>query len=53
MNKVTRCSHWVAFVLLLFIGISMIKVGEEEHVNADMDVKSMFYLQSQVLMHLQ
>ena len=44
-DKVTRYSHWVAFVLLLFIGISMIKEsGEEEHVNADMDVKSMFLL---------
>ena len=44
-DKVTRYSHWVAFVLLLFIGISMIKESrEEEHVNADMDVKCMLLL---------
>ena len=41
-DKVTRYSHWVAFVLLVFIGAGMIK--EEEHVNADMDIKSMFIL---------
>ena len=55
-DKVTRYSHWVAFVLLVFIGAGMIKetfcrfyqamerVKEEEHVNADMDIKSMFIL---------
>ena len=40
-----RYSHWVAFVLLVFIGAGMIKESkEEEHVNADMDIKSMFIL---------
>ena len=39
-DKVTRYSHWVAFVLLVFIGAGMIKESkEEEHVNADMDIK--------------
>ena len=41
-DKVTRYSHWVAFVLLVFIGAGMIK--ESKHVNADMDIKSMFIL---------
>ena len=44
-DKVTRYSHWVAFVLLVFIGAGMIKESkEEEHVNADMDIKSMLIL---------
>ena len=44
-DKVTRYSHWIAFVLLVFIGAGMIKESkEEEHVNADMDIKSMFIL---------
>lgn len=44
-DKVIRYSHWVAFVLLVFIGAGMIKESkEEEHVNADMDIKSMFIL---------
>ena len=44
-DKITRYSHWVAFVLLVFIGAGMIKESkEEEHVNADMDIKSMFIL---------
>ena len=44
-DKVTRYSHWVAFVLLVFIGAGMIlESKEEEHVNADMDIKSMFIL---------
>lgn len=44
-DKVTRYSHWVAFVLLVFIGAGMIKESkEEEPVNADMDIKSMFIL---------
>ena len=38
-DKVTRYSHWVAFVLLVFIGAGMIKESkEEEH------IKSMFIL---------
>ena len=44
-DKVTRYCHGVAFVLLVFIGAGMIKESkEEEHVNADMDIKSMFIL---------
>ena len=45
-DLVTRWSHWIAFVLLLFIGASMIKesFGNEEEVNADMSVKVMFLL---------
>lgn len=44
-DKVTRYSHWVAFVLLVFIGAGMIKESkEEEYVNVDMDIKSMFIL---------
>lgn len=44
-DKITRYSHWVAFVLLVFIGAGMIKESkEEEHINADMDIKSMFIL---------
>ena len=44
-DKITRYSHWVAFVLLVLIGAGMIKESkEEEHVNADMDIKSMFIL---------
>ena len=40
-----RYRHRVAFVLLVFIGAGMIKESkEEEHVNADMDIKSMFIL---------
>ena len=44
-DKVTRYSHWVAFVLLVFIGAGMITESkEEEPVTADMDIKSMFSL---------
>ncbi len=44
-DKITQYSHWIAFTLLVFIGGSMIREsGEEEHVNADMDMKSMFLL---------
>ena len=44
-DKVTRYSHWVAFVLLVFIGAGMIKESiEEVHVIADRDIYSMFIL---------
>ncbi len=45
-DMITKYDHWIAFILLLFIGGSMIKeaVGDEEHVDASMDVKSMFIL---------
>ena len=54
-DKVTRYSHWVAFVLLVFIGAGMIKESkEEEHVNADMDINPCSSLQwLPVLMHWQ
>lgn len=45
-DMITKCSHWIAFALLLFIGGNMIKesFGEEEEVDADMNAKSMFLL---------
>ena len=43
---VTNYSHWIAFILLAIIGVSMIKesFGDKEEVDASMDVKSMFLL---------
>ena len=43
---VTNYSHWIAFILLAIIGVSMIKesFGDEEQIGASMDVKSMFLL---------
>ena len=45
-DMITKYDHWIAFILLLFIGGNMIKeaVGDEEHVDASMDVKGMFIL---------
>jgi putative Mn2+ efflux pump MntP len=45
-DLVSKWSHWIAFVLLLFIGGSMIKesFGGEEEVDADMSFKVMFLL---------
>lgn len=45
-EKLTRYDHWVAFILLLFIGGSMIKESlcEEEESNDAMDIKTMFLL---------
>lgn len=44
-DMITKYSHWVAFVLLAFIGAKMIKEAfETEHVDAQMDVKTMFIL---------
>lgn len=45
-DLITKYDHWIAFVLLLFIGGKMIKEGlsEEEEVDASMDVKSMLIL---------
>lgn len=45
-DKITKFSHWIAFVLLLFIGAKMIKeaLSEEEKVDAKMDAKSMLIL---------
>lgn len=45
-DMITAYSHWIAFVLLLFLGAKMIKeaFGEEENVDAAMDAKSMLLL---------
>lgn len=45
-DMVTKYNHWIAFVLLAFIGGNMIKesLGEEEKVDASMTVRSMFLL---------
>ena len=45
-DKITKYSHWIAFVLLAFIGGSMIKesFGKDEDVDPDMGVKVMFLL---------
>ena len=45
-SYITSIDHWIAFILLLFIGGNMIKESfdEEENVNADMGVKNMFLL---------
>jgi len=45
-EKITQFDHWIAFVLLVLIGVNMIKEsrGEEETVDASMTVKSMFVL---------
>ena len=45
-DMITKYDHWIAFILLLFIGGNMIQeaVGDEEHVDASMDVKGMFIL---------
>lgn len=43
---ITGVSHWIAFVLLVIIGGSMIKeaLGDAEEVDSSMDVKAMFIL---------
>lgn len=44
---ITAIDHWIAFVLLCIIGLSMIKEAlskEEEHTNDSLDVKTMFLL---------
>ena len=45
-EKLTQYDHWVAFILLLFIGGSMIKESlcEVEESNDAMDIKTMFLL---------
>ncbi len=48
-DAITSLDHWIAFVLLAFIGVSMIREafgeGEEhKHENASMDVKTMFIM---------
>lgn len=45
-DMITKYDHWIAFVLLLFIGANMIKESSEksEEVDASMTAKSMFLL---------
>lgn len=46
-DMITKYAHWVAFVLLLFLGGKMIVealFGDEEKLDADMGVKSMLLL---------
>ena len=45
-DLITKYDHWIAFILLLFIGGKMVKesFGDEENVDSSMDVKSMFIL---------
>lgn len=45
-DMITKYAHWIAFILLLILGANMIKeaLGDEEKVDASMDVKNMFLL---------
>lgn len=45
-DMITKYAHWIAFVLLMFLGGNMIKeaFGEEEKVDADMNAKNMLLL---------
>jgi putative Mn2+ efflux pump MntP len=46
-DKITKVDHWIAFFLLVFIGINMLREagGEsDEDVDASVDVKTMFLL---------
>lgn len=45
-NKIEAIDHWIAFVLLAFIGASMIKksMEESEEMNDNFDVKTMLLL---------
>lgn len=46
-DMITKYAHWIAFVLLVYLGISMLRETREcenEEVNAAMDVKTMFML---------
>lgn len=45
-EMITKYDHWIAFILLLFIGGKMIQeaLGEEENLDSNMDPKSMFLL---------
>lgn len=45
-DMITKYTHWIAFILLLILGANMIKeaLGDEENVDASMDVKNMFLL---------
>lgn len=45
-DKITKFDHWIAFVLLAFIGGNMVReaLGDEESVDGSMTVKSMLLL---------
>lgn len=46
-ESITKYSHWIAFILLLYLGISMMKESrekEEEEMDNCMDIKTMFLL---------
>lgn len=45
-DMITKCAHWIAFALLVFIGGNMIKeaLGEEEEMDANMGAKTMLPL---------
>lgn len=45
-DLITKYDHWIAFILLIFIGGNMIReaFGKEEKVDASMGVKNMFLL---------
>ncbi len=46
-SRITRYSHWIAFFLLLWMGVKMIKdawAEDSSAVSGEMDVKSMFTL---------
>lgn len=46
-DMITRYAHWIAFILLLYLGGNMIKdagEGEECQVDSAMDVRNMFLL---------
>lgn len=45
-DKITKYSHWIAFILLVIIGVNMVReaFGEEERLDANMNPASMFLL---------
>lgn len=45
-DKITMYSHWIAFILLVIIGINMIReaFGEEEKMDSNMGISTMFLL---------
>ena len=45
-DAITHFDHWIAFILLALIGVNMIQeaLGKEVHIDASMDIHSMFLL---------
>lgn len=45
-DKITMYSHWIAFILLVIIGINMVReaFGEEEKMDSNMGISTMFLL---------